>query len=550
MKKIYYSLLVLGALFIIHSCSDSSTPTETTTVYQLAVTANPTEGGSVSPASGDYDSGNQVQVTATANDGWLFKSWQGDHSGSDNPANITMNSDKSITALFTIRQYPLTVEIQGEGTVSETIVQPKTTNYNQGELVELNAVPADGWVFDRWEGDLTGSDNPAQITINTEKNVTAVFERIEYSITTSVVGEGLVSITPEREFYYFGDEIHINVAPETGWKFVYWDTGELESTENPITTTLTSDLSVTVYLDDSPFAGGIGTDSYPYQVSDVYQLQSIKDYTDKHFVQINDIDASDTQTWNGGLGFEPIGDELINFSGVYNGNTYKIVNLYIDRNTVYVGLFGKIEAAQIINVSLIDFTISNTGRWVGGLVGYMNLSSIQNSSTSGEVVGNDYEVGGLVGANYGGNIKNSFSETNVNGGYRVGGLVGLSSSNSTVVNSYSSGDVNGIEEIGGLVGVNVNGGEISYSYSNGVISGNNDVGGFVGVNGASIVSSYWDTQSTSQSDGVGRGTSEGTKGLNTAQMTGSTAETNMPEFDWNNIWITTSGYPILRWQNN
>lgn len=39
----------------------------------------------------------------------------------------------------------------------------------------ITAIPADGWQFDHWEGSLSGSTNPAQLTMNANKRVTAVF---------------------------------------------------------------------------------------------------------------------------------------------------------------------------------------------------------------------------------------------------------------------------------------------------------------------------------------------------------------------------------------
>lgn len=52
------------------------------------------------------------------------------------------------------------------------------------------------------------------------------------------------------------------------------------------------------------FAGGSGTAEDPYQVQTLQQLQLIADsvYLNKHFVQIADIDATETEHWNDGMG--------------------------------------------------------------------------------------------------------------------------------------------------------------------------------------------------------------------------------------------------------
>ena len=57
-------------------------------------------------------------------------------------------------------------------------------------------------------------------------------------------------------------------------------------------------------------AGGEGTESDPWQIATVKQLQAIANNPDAHFILTADIDASATADWNDGLGFEPIGDQI------------------------------------------------------------------------------------------------------------------------------------------------------------------------------------------------------------------------------------------------
>jgi len=67
------------------------------------LTLSATSGGTTTPAPGShlYDFGTQVSVTATANTGYQFSRWGVDASGASNPITITMDSDKSVTAIFT-----------------------------------------------------------------------------------------------------------------------------------------------------------------------------------------------------------------------------------------------------------------------------------------------------------------------------------------------------------------------------------------------------------------------------------------------------------------
>lgn len=74
---------------------------DTPVTYQLGVSAT---NGSITknPDKSAYEAGETVEITAIPDPGYLFDSWSGDVSGSDNPASIVMDADKSVTANFII----------------------------------------------------------------------------------------------------------------------------------------------------------------------------------------------------------------------------------------------------------------------------------------------------------------------------------------------------------------------------------------------------------------------------------------------------------------
>lgn len=163
--------------------------------HTLTATANPAEGGSVSPSSKQYDAGDVATITATPSSEYLFERWSGSASGTSPSITVTMDSDKAVVANFIKKQYPLTIEIEGEGSVTETVIkQGLATDYNSGTIVELKAVPEDGWEFIEWSGDLTGSENPKQITIDKAKTVNVKFTvKAELSIDFNNTNGMLIS---------------------------------------------------------------------------------------------------------------------------------------------------------------------------------------------------------------------------------------------------------------------------------------------------------------------------------------------------------------------
>ncbi len=93
-----------------------------------------------------------------------------------------MDGDKSVKAVFVKKEYPLEVTVQGEGIVEQIIVTGKGTNYKHGTTVRLSALPNTGWRFEKWEGDLSDSTNPATIVIDSAKSVKAVFKACQINV--------------------------------------------------------------------------------------------------------------------------------------------------------------------------------------------------------------------------------------------------------------------------------------------------------------------------------------------------------------------------------
>ena len=241
---------------------------------------------------------------------------------------------------------------------------------------------------------------------------------------------------------------------------------------------------------DFGFAGGSGTINDPYLVETSRHLDNIRNHRDAHFKQIADIDLSD---YSDGEGWRAIGIFFSDpFSGVYDGNGYKITNLTINRpDTDTASLFGYLsgDGAMIDNVTLED--VSVTGRYfVGALTGSNSGGTIINCSVSGSVTGID-RVGGLVGWNSShAVISGCSSSASVTGQRSVGGLVGVNRSHATVTRSSANSDVSGYINIGGLAGYNFKDGEITRSFARGNVTGNKESGGLVGKNNSIISDSY------------------------------------------------------------
>jgi hypothetical protein len=173
MKKHLILFIALGTFMF--SCSSDEKPTP---IAKYTIIFSAGDGGSVSTTGGEYEKGQTLTVTATAQGEYLFTGWS--DGITDATRTITIDATKTITANFEKKKYPLKVNIEGEGEVLQEIVKAgKTTDYSSGTMVKLTAVPAEGWGFVGWYGAIVSSESIIQITVNESKQLSAVFKETE-----------------------------------------------------------------------------------------------------------------------------------------------------------------------------------------------------------------------------------------------------------------------------------------------------------------------------------------------------------------------------------
>ncbi len=346
------------------------------------------------------------------------------------------------------------------------------------------------------------------------------------------------------------------------------------------------------------FSGlGDGSPGDPYQITNVNELQDIALDLGANYIVMNSFDASATTGWNGGEGFEPIGNSASPFTGTLDGQGLVISDLYVgyknqwDRS--FMGFIG--PSGVVSNIGLENILVSGTN-YAGGISGH-NEGAIDNSYVTGTISGTQgtaggitaYNigtitdchalvtidavsgtVGGIVGSNDGtGTITGCYSDSIVSGDGNIGGLVGQTyTSIQSISNSYSKGTVTSTgADAGGLVGwawndiiidcysnVDVISGgansggfiggnsaaTVTNSYSTGTVSGTINVGGFSGKAGLTTLNCFWDMDSS------GLLTSYGGIGKTTAEMK---QEATFTGWDFATVWAIYEdlSYPDLIW---
>ena len=136
--------------------------------------------------------------------------------------------------------------------------------------VSLTATPADGYVFSGWSGDASGSTNPLIITMTGDKNITASFIRLQYSLSVNIIGSGtvsqvLVESSEKNTDYDPFSTVRLTALPVSNWIFYGWSGSTTETTNEvdivmeetkSVTATFEEKLSQIIGVDDVFFGNG------------------------------------------------------------------------------------------------------------------------------------------------------------------------------------------------------------------------------------------------------------------------------------------------------
>lgn len=159
------------------------------------------------PSGRAYLKGATIKLTPIPSEGWIFDGWGGDLTGIENPKTVLMDAPKSLTAKFKRRDYPLSITIEGEGTVTEEIVSnPSGREYPFQTVVKLTPVPKEGWVFESWGGDLSGNEPSKTISMEKERNVIVRFRNPIFRLSDNGITCVCENVNPGEKGFINGVE--------------------------------------------------------------------------------------------------------------------------------------------------------------------------------------------------------------------------------------------------------------------------------------------------------------------------------------------------------
>lgn len=121
-------------------------------------------------------------------------------------------------------------------------------SFDKGATISVTAIPDGEYLFDSWSDGST--ENPREITVTSNLNLTANFVRKKYNLTVNIDGEGtveeeiIVQGSTSNTEYNSGTTVKLTAIASDEWVFTGWS-GDVESTDNPIEVTMSESKEIT-----------------------------------------------------------------------------------------------------------------------------------------------------------------------------------------------------------------------------------------------------------------------------------------------------------------
>ena len=118
--------------------------------------------------------GDSLDMTAVANDGFSFSRWDETFSSySDSTvSNYSVYNDVVAFPVFEKNTYIVSIGVSGEGDVEPFI---GNREYSYGDIITLSAVPGNGYLFRKWNGNIDSKVNSQTYVVKGDTSIIAEF---------------------------------------------------------------------------------------------------------------------------------------------------------------------------------------------------------------------------------------------------------------------------------------------------------------------------------------------------------------------------------------
>lgn len=412
--------------------------------------------------------GDKVERPQLEREGYTLKGWYCNGEEWRFNSDVVLN-EMTLTAEWIANDYAVSFNTG----ISDTLPNQTITFGSEYSLPTLERT---GYTFKGWEhnGKLVTAN---KWSIAENATLVAKWDANKYTISLDPNGG---SISQTTYIVVYGSNFTLPIPTNSFGAFKGWYLNGEKITDNT-----GASIAPWTYLENKTL-----TTSWIEEISTVEQFLKIKESLNGYYKLVADIDLS-TIEWT------PIGSEAAPFTGVLDGNSYKIKNLTITTTASNIaGLFG-VSSGTIRNIILEDVNINidsiTADSKIAALVAH-NKGTLENiRALSGTVNIANHSgtltsyVGGIVSYNEG-LLKTITNNLTVSGGTYAAGICAYDlSTTSAKAGTYliNNGSVSGTTVAGGVYGYSK---QLVFEYmkNTGNITSTYNAGGIIGVNTASL----------------------------------------------------------------
>ena len=307
------------------SFETSQTPT-----YTVSVSANPTNGGTVT-GGGTYQQGQSCTVSATKATGYNFLKWteNGTQVSTNTSYTFNVTGNRTLVAQFQAQSYTISASASPSngGTVSGGGI------YTYGQSCTLTANPATGYTFVKWtkNGVQVSTNTSYTFTVTESASYVAHFQANSYTISVSADPSNGGTVSGSGTYTY-GQSCSVHATASNGYTFTNWTVnGSQVSTNANYTFTVTSNRSLVAHFTYNPQAP-TGAINGLFSVSATQQVW---------FSQGNLQYKASTNTWRFATNQWDYVGGIDYWSGVFHGNVSGSSNSNISPTySGWIDLFG------------------------------------------------------------------------------------------------------------------------------------------------------------------------------------------------------------------
>ena len=254
--------------------------------YTITVSANPTEGGTVT-GGGTYQQGQSCTVTATANAGYTFTNWteNGNVVSSNASYTFTVNANRNLVANFEQQIPSYNIRVSANPILAGTVTGGGT--YQQGQSCTVTATANNNYTFTNWteNGNVVSSNASYTFTVNANRALVANFQALPQNYTISVSADPTEGGTVTGGgTYQQGQSCTVTAAANEGYTFINWTKNGIQvSTNASYTFTVTESAAYvahfqvqtfTINVSANPTEAGIVTGGGTYNYGTICTVTS------------------------------------------------------------------------------------------------------------------------------------------------------------------------------------------------------------------------------------------------------------------------------------